>query len=182
MSAIEFALHWRWLLVLALVTALLAEHVFPSRAPDWDVATLWLTSAAAVIAGEVALLLHELSHALVARGRGQAVQRIVFHGFVAETVLGEGGSPSHEIMIALVGPATNLMLASIAQSLRLAFLTSGPVDTVLTLAVLGNFAAAIMSLVPFGASDGARVMRVLRSAGSEGQVAGQRHDQNDQDQ
>jgi Zn-dependent protease len=161
--AIEIALHWRWVLVVALGAALLAEHVLPARAPEWDAVTLWSTSLAAVLACEVALLLHELSHALVARGQGLQVQRIVFHGFIAETQLTQGADRQHELLIALIGPAMNLGLAASVQAVRLAFTPTGPAETVLVLLVIGNVAAAAMSLIPFGASDGARALRALRS-------------------
>jgi Zn-dependent protease len=162
LHAIEIALHWRWILVVALGVSLLAEHVLPARVPEWDALTLWSTSLAAVLACEIALLLHELSHALVARGQGLEVQRIVFHGFVAETQLMQGADRQHELLIALIGPAMNLGLAASVQAVRLAFAPSGPAETVLMLLVLGNVAAAAMSLIPFGASDGARALRALR--------------------
>jgi Zn-dependent protease len=82
-SSIELTLHWRWLLLLALGTSALAEHLLPGRVPDWDLATVWVVSAAAVVASEIALLLHELAHALMARRFGAHVQTIVLHGFVS---------------------------------------------------------------------------------------------------
>jgi Zn-dependent protease len=163
LHTIEIALHWRWAVMLALASALLAEHVFPARLPTWDLLTLWTTSIAGVLACEVVLLLHELSHALVARGHGLEVQRIVFHGLVAETQVGRGTSPRHEVLIALVGPAMNFGLAACAQTVRLAVGTSGPGDMVLMLLVIGNMATALMSLVPFGGSDGARALQALRA-------------------
>jgi Zn-dependent protease len=104
-QAIEIAVHWRWLAVLFLCTWLLAHDVLPARFPLWEQSTAWLTSAAVVLAGEVALLLHELSHAFIAHSRGQRVTRIVFHGFLAETVVAPNTeAPGHEALIALVGP------------------------------------------------------------------------------
>jgi Zn-dependent protease len=163
-QAIEIAVHWRWLAVLLLCTWLLAHDVLPARFPLWEQGTAWLTSAAVVLAGEVALLLHELSHAFLARTRGQQVTRIVFHGLQAETVVApHTTSPGHDALIALVGPGVNLALAAIVAALRLGFHTDGPLDLVLLCQVIGNLAMAIMSLVPVGNSDGARVLRALRS-------------------
>src|SRR5438876_526307 len=128
-QTIEITLNWRWAPVLVLATWLLAQNVLPARFPLWEVGTNWLTSAAAVVAGEIALLLHELSHGLVARGRGQEVTRIVFHGLRAETVVGEGlPEPAHEVLIALVGPGMNVVLAGLAQAVRLVLAASGPLD------------------------------------------------------
>jgi Zn-dependent protease len=166
-QTIEITLNWRWIPVLVLGTFLLAQNVLPARFPLWEVGTTWLTSAAVVLAGEVALLLHELSHALVARGRGQEVTRIIFHGFQAETIAAEGlPAPGHEALIALVGPGMNIALAGLAEALRLGFATQGPVDVALLLLVLGNVAMAAMSLLPIGGSDGGRALSALRRSRS----------------
>ena len=123
-----------------------------------------MIGAAAVLAGEAALLLHEISHAVVARWYGQRVTRIVFHGFVAETVVDQTETPNSadDVLIALAGPAMNVLLAGLAEMARVALVSQGPVDVLLLLLVLGNAAAAAMSLVPVGMSDGARVLRARR--------------------
>jgi Zn-dependent protease len=136
---------------------LLGYSVLPSRYPTWDLPQTWLVSALVVIACEAGLLLHELSHAVVARRHGQHVERIVFHGFVAETVL--GSEPAHDVLAALSGPAMNLALALVFQTLRVVLQTSGPSDVLLALLVVANVAALIASLQPFGESDGARALR-----------------------
>jgi Zn-dependent protease len=164
LDAIEIAVHWRWLAALSLATTLLAHSVLPARFPTWELWTVWLTSAAVVLSGELALLLHELAHALVARGRGHEVERIVFHGFVAETVLGVSSAPPtprHDALIALVGPAMNVALAAICALARQWLAPDGPVGVVLVLLAVGNAAMAALSLVPVGASDGARALRAL---------------------
>lgn len=178
--AIEISVNWRWAPVLVLGTWLLAHSVLPARFPDWEPTTTWITSIAAVLAGEAALLLHELSHALVARRYGQHVSRIVFHGFLAETLVGEGlPTPSQVALIALVGPAMNLVLAGLGEFLRIVAPSQGPVDAFLTMLVIGNLATAAMSLVPLSESDGARALRALFRL--EVQVPGQRQDKHDQD-
>ena len=165
-QAIEISLTWRWIPVVALGTWLLSQSVLPSRFPTWNLLTSWLIGGTAVLAGEAALLLHEVSHALVARWYGQRVTRIVFHGFVAETIVepSEGPSPTHDLVIALAGPTINLLLAGLVEIARIALLSRGPLDVLLLMLVLGNAAAAVMSLLPLGASDGARAVRALRRA------------------
>jgi len=164
-QAIEITLNWRWLPVLVLASWLLAQTILPARFPLWEVSTNWLTSVAAVVAGELALLLHELSHAIVARRRGQEVIRIVFHGLRAETVVGKSlPAPAHEAVIALVGPSMNVALAGLAQALRLLLDGQGPIDVFLLTLVVGNVAMAVMSLVPLSGSDGARALRAFQRA------------------
>jgi Zn-dependent protease len=167
-AAVEIAVHWRWAVALTLSTLLLGS-ILPQRFPAWDAPTLWLTSAAAVLAGELMLLLHELSHVFAARGRGQEVRRIVFHGFLAETVLAVPAqmcAPRHEMLIALVGPGTNIALAGVLAALRLALPANSPASLLALLLVLGNTAMAAMSLVPVGPSDGRRALVALRRLSS----------------
>jgi Zn-dependent protease len=184
-QAIEIALNWRWAPVLLLGTWLLAQNVLPARYPTWELTTNWITAGAAVLAGEAALLLHELGHAVLARWHGQQhVTRIVFHGFLAETVVDEGlPEPLPEALIALMGPAINLVLAGLAEVMRTTLISQGPLDVFLLMLALGNAAAAALSLLPIGASDGARALRALRRQSSlEAQIASQRQDKHDQNQ
>jgi Zn-dependent protease len=183
--AIEITLNWRWAPILLLGTWLLAQNVLPARFPTWAVSTSWLTAGAAVLAGEAALLLHELGHALVARRDGLRVTRIVFHGFHAQTIVDSAiDPPVHDLWIALAGPSVNLVLVVLAAALRVALGTSGALDAFLLMLLLGNAATAVLSLLPLGPSDGARALSGLRRRRNalEAEVPGQRQDQNDEDQ
>jgi Zn-dependent protease len=159
-AAIDIAVNWRWGPIMLLATVLLGYSILPARFPAWELPHTWLVSAAAVVACEIGLLLHELGHALMARRRGHLVERIVFHGFMAETVL--AAEPPHDALAALVGPAMNLVLAGLSEAVRIAFSSQGPLDVLLLLLVYGNVAMAAASLQPFGQSDGARALRAIR--------------------
>jgi Zn-dependent protease len=160
-AAIEIALHWRWLPIVVLGTVLLGHSVLPVRFPRWDAGAWWVTALAVVLSGEALLLLHELSHALVARRCGQDVQRIVIHGLLAETVIGAGlAAPT--LAVALAGPATNLALALAAASVRSLLSTEAALDVFLLAFVVSNVVMACMSLLPVGNSDGARALQALR--------------------
>jgi Zn-dependent protease len=137
-----------------------------------------------VLAGEVALLLHELSHAALARLHGLRVRRIVFHGFRAHTVLDAGQPlPGQEALIALAGPAMNVALAGAAELVRLTITSQGALDAFLLTLVVGNAAAAGLSLLPVGGSDGARALAGLRRrAMLQAEVTGQPQDEHDEDQ
>lgn len=168
-QAIEITLAWRWAPIALLGTYLLAQNVLPARFPSWQLTTSWLTAGAAVLAGEIALLLHELGHALIARRDGLQVTRIVFHGFHAVTHVHSGHAatlepPAHEALIAVVGPCVNLALVAVALGLRVALLSTGALDAFLLMLALGNAAAAVLSLVPVGGSDGARALRSAAAA------------------
>jgi Zn-dependent protease len=183
-QAIEISLDWRWAPVLTLATWLLAQNVLPARFPGWQLSTTWLTAGGAVLAGEVALLLHELSHALVARHHGHHVTRIVFHGLQAQTLVERGSAEVvHEVGTALVGPAINVVLVVASEVARLALATQGPIDVFLLMLAVGNAAAAALSLLPLGSSDGARALGALRRrARLKGEIAGQCQDEHDEDE
>jgi Zn-dependent protease len=177
-AAVDIAVHWRWAPILVLST-LLAHQLLPVRYPLWQPGTVWLVSVVAIVATEGALLLHELSHALIARGRGQAVERIVFHGFVAETVVSEQPYHArHDAFIALAGPGSNLGLAGVIQIVRMVTESDGPLDVMLTLLLAVNLAMVALSLMPIGPSDGSRAVKAWLKI----QVASQSEDQNDQDE
>jgi Zn-dependent protease len=162
-QAIDITLDWRWAPVLVLGTYLLAQNVLPARFPSWEWGTSWLTASAAVVAGEIALLLHELAHAVLARSRGVHVRQIVFHGFRARTVTDAvSGAPSGEALIALGGPCVNVFLAGVAEVVRVGLATQGPLDVFLLMLAVGNAAAAALSLLPLGDSDGQRALGGLR--------------------
>jgi Zn-dependent protease len=162
-QTIDITLDWRWAPVLVLGTYLLAQNVLPARFPSWAWSTSWLTAFAAVVAGEVALLLHELTHAALARSHGLNVRQIVFHGFRAQTVMDPGsGVSTGDVLIALGGPAVNVLIAVSAECVRLLLVSQGPLDVFLLMLAVGNAAAAALSLLPFGGSDGARALSGLR--------------------
>lgn len=163
MQAIEIALDWRWAPVLVLGTYLLAQNVLPARFPAWEWSTSWLTALAAVVTGEIALLLHEMTHAALARSQGIRVKQIIFHGFRAQTLMDpRAGTQRGEVLIALGGPAVNVALALLAELARVALISQGPLDVFLLMLGIGNAAAAALSLLPIGDSDGARALSGFR--------------------
>jgi len=181
-QAVEIALEWRWAPVVLLGTWLLAHDVLPAHFPTWEVSTSWVTAAAAVLSGEVALLLHELAHAWLVRARGQQVTRIVFRGFHAQTIVDPRAAAANDVLAALAGPAVNLALAAVAMLARVVVSSQGPLDAFLLIVAVGNLAAGLMSLLPVGSSDGARAVDAARRTRLERQVARQCQDQNDDNQ
>jgi|SRR5579864_148183 len=162
-QAIDITLDWRWVPVLGLSTWLLAQNVLPARFPNWESGTTWLTALAAVLAGELALLLHEMAHAMLARSRGVRVTQIIFHGFHARTIVEPAITLVRgEVLVALGGPCVNVVLAAAAEVVRVVLVTQGALDVFLLMLAIGNAAAAALSLVPFGGSDGARALSGLQ--------------------
>ena len=146
-----------WLLVAALIAFVMApavEEAEPGLGALKYVAGL---AFAVVLYGSV--LIHEASHALMARHYGYPVSSITLNFLGGMTAVeGEARSPKHESMIAVVGPLTSLAVGVAALALR----TVTP-DGLLLLAVGGlagaNLLVGLINLVPGLPLDGGRVLK-----------------------
>jgi Zn-dependent protease/CBS domain-containing protein len=110
---IAFRLHWSWFLAVFLIAWTLAAGFFPNTLPEYagEVGVYWGLGLLAALGLFVSVLLHEMGHAFVAQYFGIPIRgiRLFVFGGVAE--LGsEPKKPSHEILIALGGPAVTVVL------------------------------------------------------------------------
>lgn len=112
------------------------------------------------------VLLHELSHALVARAFGVQTKHITLYPFGGIAAIASQPSPKAELMIAAAGPTVNLLIAAAlfpwielpsAESIKTA-----PV-TFLPRLFLTNVGLAVFNLLPALPMDGGRVLRALLS-------------------
>lgn len=146
-----------WLLVAALISYVVApgiEHVAPGLG-----ALKYVAGVAFAVLLTLSLLLHEISHALVAKRFGIGVRSITLHFIGGVTAIdGEPESPKQEFAISAVGPATSLGIAGLAFALLqvtpgglLAFVVGGLAGA--------NLVVGILNLVPGMPLDGGRVLR-----------------------
>src|SRR5262245_12973234 len=111
---VRIALHPTWLVIAFLVTYALAAGDLPDRFPGWIAPAYYAVGAAVAMLFFVSVLIHELSHAVVARRFGIQVRDItlfIFGG--AATLEGDAKTPRQEALIAVAGPASSLVLAGI---------------------------------------------------------------------
>ena len=122
--------------------------------------------------------LHELGHSLVAQRFGISVKDITLYPIGGIARLGSRPkTPGQELLIALAGPAVNVLLVGILGSIGVA-LFSGPelwdavvnaraeqptVETLFAMLVLSNAALAVFNMVPALPMDGGRVLRAVLS-------------------
>ncbi len=160
-AGIDLRVHVTWLLAFGLVTGSLAYGVFPASYPRWAPTTYWIVGAIAALLLFGCVLLHELSHAMVARARGMPVAGITLFIFGGVTsVQGEAERPSDEFWMAFVGPLTSFALACGAYAVFRA--TGGgrsPTAAVLSYLAYVNLAIALFNLIPGFPLDGGRVLR-----------------------
>lgn len=166
-------------IIFAIIVYLLGTSVFPAWHPDWGAATRWTVSLSAGVLFFASLLAHELAHSLMSRRFGIEVRRITLFlfGGVAE-MEDEPREPRAEFMVAIVGPATSLLLGLLCT--LIATTVAGPAFTSLltedreaALASLSPLATLLMwlgpvntilgifNLVPGFPLDGGRVFRAM---------------------
>lgn len=161
----EISIDWSWLLIFFLVVYTLAVGYFPKLHPRFDVQTSWVLGVAAAILLFVSVLIHELSHSVVARRYGTDVKGITLFifGGVSQTT-DEPKSAAEEFWMAIVGPATSIVLAVVFGVLELVGMTARwPAEAIALVAYLAmiNFALGIFNLVPGFPLDGGRVLRSI---------------------
>ena len=161
---VPLGLHYTWLIIAVLVTMSLAAQ-FGATHPLWSPGLTW---GAAIVTGLlffVTLILHELSHALVARGNGVPVRSITLFalGGVAQ-IEGEARSATVEFWMGLVGPLTSFAIGGLC--LGVAWLlphgaAESPFVAVVTWLGYINIVLAVFNLIPGFPLDGGRVLRAI---------------------
>ena len=156
-----------WFFIAVLLTLSLAQQYFPQAHPGLPAATYWTMGVAGALGLFVSVVLHELSHAVVARRYGLRIRGITLFlfGGVAE-MADEPPTPKAEFWMAIAGPVASVLLGLAFSGLaRIAGGIGGtlgwPVPVVGVLAYLGfiNLTLGIFNLVPAFPLDGGRVLR-----------------------
>ena len=150
-----------WLILAALLAWTLAQGVFPTLLPHLSYAAYWWMGFAGAIGLFFSIVLHELSHALVARRYEMPTEGITLFifGGVAE-LHNEPTSAKAEFLMAIAGPIISMALGTIL----LAIATAGgalPQPVLGVVDYLGqlNWILAIFNLVPGFPLDGGRILR-----------------------
>jgi Zn-dependent protease len=123
--------------------------------------TRYLVAAAFVVLLYVSVLIHELSHSVVARGYGLPVRRIVLWplGGVSE-IDREAPTPGREFAIAAAGPALSLVLGGIGWGLY-QVANTGIAGALIRQLVFANIIVGIFNLLPGLPLDGGRMLRAV---------------------
>jgi Zn-dependent protease len=121
----------------------------------------YLLAAVAVILLYLSVLVHELSHSLVARGYGLPVRRILLYplGGVSE-IEKEPETPLREFCVSGAGPALSLVLAAIGWGL-MQVAQFGWVGALVWQFTWMNLIVGVFNLVPGLPLDGGRMLRAV---------------------
>ena len=166
-SGIEIGLHYSWFIIAALIAFSLSEH-FRQVNPNWGTTQNWIVALVTAVLFFVTLLLHELSHSLVAQARGLKVTAITLFALGGVSQI-EGDAPDAktEFWIAIAGPIASLVigLGCLALAVGLGWRRPAEPRTGATavLVWLGyiNIMLAVFNLIPGFPLDGGRVLRSI---------------------
>ncbi len=154
-----------WLVIVALVVWSLAGGLFPAEFPGLGDTAYLLMGLAGALGLFVSVVLHELSHSLVARLYGLPIRGITLFifGGVAE-MTEEPPSPKSEFLMALAGPVASLVIAAGFAGAALAGGRAGlPIAVTAVAGWLGliNALLAAFNMIPGFPLDGGRVLRSI---------------------
>jgi Zn-dependent protease/CBS domain-containing protein len=123
--------------------------------------TRYIVAAAFVILLYASVLVHELSHSVVARAYGLPVRRIVLNplGGVSE-IEREAPTPGREFAVAGAGPALSLVLAAIGWGL-VQVAPYGVTGALIRQLMVANIIVGIFNLLPGLPLDGGRMLRAV---------------------
>lgn len=162
-AGIPVGVHTSWFVALAVITLSLAQGFFPQAYPGWSETTYWIAGLVAALALFLSVLVHELSHAAVARSRGLAVESITLFifGGVAH-IRSEAEAPRDEFAIAVVGPIASVLIGGLSWlAARALGAADMPPRAILEYLGMVNLMLAIFNLLPGYPLDGGRVLRAI---------------------
>src|SRR5919109_4181861 len=165
---IDIGVHYSWLIIAFLIVFSLAGN-FQLTNPQWTLQVIWSLAAITALLFFASILVHELSHAAVAKSRGMSVRSITLFalGGVAN-IEKESTDAKSEFWMAIVGPITSGVIGLVflglahATGWRPDFGTpSSPVWAGLVWLGYINIALAVFNMIPGYPLDGGRVLRSI---------------------
>jgi Zn-dependent protease len=161
-SGIRVNIDRTWFVAFFLFAWMLSAGYFPTQVPDYRPFTYWFFGTLSSLLLFSSVLIHELSHCVVARRLGIPVRQITLFifGGVSEMAQTQSTSPATEFKITIAGPASSVGLGVIFWAL--AYFADG-VERIFTVTLqylsFVNFLLAAFNLIPGFPLDGGRVLR-----------------------
>lgn len=177
-AGIDVFIHWSWLAVFALIVWSLGgsgglyDEVSDGK---WSDAELWGAAVVSAVAFFTSVLLHELSHSLVAKRIGLPVHSITLFIFGGVSSLEkEAENARDEFKVAIVGPLTSFIIGAVSLIAFLIFVLNdagdSPGGAVCGYLGVVNIAVGIFNMLPGYPLDGGRVLRSIIWARNRNQL------------
>ena len=161
-AGIDIAVHPSWLVIFLLVTWSLAVAYFPTALPSESDVMHWILGVIASLLLFTSVLLHELSHSIVARRQGLEVHSITLFLFGGVSNLAsESPRPAVEFAVSIVGPLSSFAIAAVAFVAASAVPSGSAAQAVLGYVAVINLLLGGFNLVPGFPLDGGRVLRSI---------------------
>jgi Zn-dependent protease/predicted transcriptional regulator len=157
---ISIEIHYSWFFVFFFLAWGLSTYFFPEKYPELTAMQNWILGIFSSLMLFVSVLVHELSHSLVAKRNNIDVKSITlfFFGGVANISGEENLTPKKEFTMSIAGPISSLILAGIFFA---AFKYSGLayVKASANYLYIINLMLALFNLAPGYPLDGGRILR-----------------------
>lgn len=159
-AGIDVLVRSSWLLVAALISVSLAPEV-EARQPGLG-SWAYVAGLAFAVLLYLSVLLHEASHALMAKRFGLPVSSITLHFLGGVTQIdGEADTPGREFGVSVVGPLTSLAVGLVMLPLALWVADGTLLELVFGALAFANLVVGVLNLVPGLPLDGGHVLRAL---------------------
>ena len=164
---VRIGLHYSWVIIAFLISLSLVGH-FRMNNPAWGDGVIWATSIFTSLLFFLTIVVHELSHAIVAKSHGLPVRSITLFalGGVAE-IEKEAGDARTEFWLGIIGPITSFVIGIICLAALYGFgwrppnFPRTPLLAMLMWIGYINIMLAVFNMVPGFPLDGGRVLRAI---------------------
>jgi len=164
-KGIEINVNVTWLIVFVLLVYSLKHEYFAKEADQLGATTTWIMSIVGALILFVSVLVHELSHSLVALSQGLPIKRITLFLFGGVAQMGaEPATPGAELKMAIAGPLASFAIAGLAGLVHLSLLTQESISApslVARYVMFANIVLGCFNLLPGFPLDGGRVLRAI---------------------
>jgi Zn-dependent protease len=149
-----------WFLVAAVLVVLYSSNSGPLAGSVPNTVPRYLVGVAFVILLYLSVLVHELSHSLVARALRLPVRRILLYPLGGFSELEqEPPTPGQEFLVSAAGPAMSLVLGALGYGINVLAHPSGIPHVIVDYFILANVLVAVFNLLPGLPLDGGRLLR-----------------------
>ena len=158
---INVGLHFSWWFIFFLLAWSLSASFFPEQLPGKSSLTYWLMGIFSALMLFASVLMHELSHSLVAKAKKIKVESITlfFFGGIAG-IDDEEIKPGAEFLMAVAGPLFSLLLSGIFYSLFF-LIQNEIIKSIAYYLSFINLIIAVFNLIPGFPLDGGRAFRAI---------------------
>lgn len=159
----EIRIDFSWFIIFLLVLWSLSSSLFPTQFPELSPVTHLLMGIVGTLLFFASLLIHEISHSLVAKTKGIPIEGITLFifGGMARTRM-EAKTPGDEFQIAGVGPLVSILLSGLFSLFGYVSHQMGwgtAITGVAAYLAMINLLLAIFNLLPGFPLDGGRLFR-----------------------